>query len=271
MLAFIVATDPMPTHLAIALYLQENPHLETLEARFIHEVPDLGIVPDVLPPESRTHWPTVREATDLLSSTLEKSAGIRHIGFFNIPFHLGIPTIRIFTNALPYIGASLVTLRIIVDLKLTSQSLGLPSEHAEFPGLSFLATAIWLQCPNLDHLEFHFDTDLVCNEDFEESLRVCEPYMTPWAQTDKIPEFAPKPRSRSHGLRILHISSGTPSNSNPSLNLPSQRKNAIASFLDHLFPNLEAVTGSGVWTPNTWRSVGNLVGVYKTIRAWSKN
>jgi hypothetical protein len=99
MFAFLAPTDLMPIHLAIGLYLQENPNLEDLEAKFVQSTPDLGIGPEVLPPDSRIHWPSVHEATDLLSSTLQKSTNIRRIEILEIPFHLAISTSRVLCNA----------------------------------------------------------------------------------------------------------------------------------------------------------------------------
>ncbi|TEB32883.1 hypothetical protein FA13DRAFT_1731405 [Coprinellus micaceus] len=218
--AFFRPTDLMPVHLTLGLYLQENPLLEGLEAKFIQPPAQSGIDPEVIPPESRIHWPSEYEATDLFSSTLQKSTNIRRIVVTNIPFHLAISTSRALFNALPCIGSSLVSLRVNLDLQATDRSWGFSAGHGAFPGLSFLATTIWLQCPNLNDLALHFDAELVCHEDLDGS---------------------------SEGMA------------------------KIALFIYHLFPELEVLTGSGVWAPQTWEDVHRLIMTHQHFRDMISN
>jgi hypothetical protein len=253
--AFFRPTDLMPVHLTLGLYLQENPLLEDLEAKFIQPPAQSGIDPEVIPPESRIHWPSEYEATDLFSSTLQKSTNIRRIVVTNIPFHLAISTSRALFNALPCIGSSLVSLRVNLDLQATDRSWGFSAGHGAFPGLSFLATTIWWQCPNLNDLALHFDAELVCHEDLDGSPSACEPHLAP---SRSVPT--------GHGLRILNISSGTPFNDVLSMDLPPQRDGKIALFIYHLFPELEVLTGSGVWAPQTWKDVHRLIMMHQFFR-----
>ncbi|TEB32879.1 hypothetical protein FA13DRAFT_230516 [Coprinellus micaceus] len=255
-LGFFAAIDAMPVHLALGLYLQANPNLEVLDVRFGEAA--LGVSPEVLPLESRVHWPTVHDASDVLSSALQASRSIREILLHHIPFHLAIPTSRILCDAMPSIGASLVSLRMYVNVKPVPNSGESASQGTAFPGLSFLASTVRLRCPSLKRLAFHFDANIVRHEDLAESLRHCEERLQQLATSGHL--------SRDHQLSFLEVSSGTPTETSIQIGLSVDRKVKIASFLDRLFPHLNDVSGSGVWGPGTWLNINDLIKSFQDVR-----
>ncbi|KAF6757980.1 hypothetical protein DFP72DRAFT_1167833 [Ephemerocybe angulata] len=122
-----------------------------------------------------------------------------------------------------------------------------------FPGLSFLASAIWRNCPKLEFLTFQFDEDKVILEDLTSALSTS--YKSAASALERYP-------GRGHLLRELTINTGVGEGSGTlALDLP--RKVQIVTFLDKLFPNLVEVRGSAT---SVWEEIGTWVAAYQELK-----
>ncbi|KAF6758013.1 hypothetical protein DFP72DRAFT_889657 [Ephemerocybe angulata] len=119
-----------------------------------------------------------------------------------------------------------------------------------FPGLSFLATTVWMECPMLESLEVQLDEELVAQEDLVEGLKACgDPLAIVERYTD------------GHPLRELTINTGIEGRA---LVLDQKRKVQIVRFLESLFPKLVEVKGS---SNLVWEEIGAWVLAYRELKS----
>ncbi|KAF5339156.1 hypothetical protein D9611_011190 [Ephemerocybe angulata] len=154
--------------------------------------------------------------------------------------------------------ASIPHWKLLTTLIFTIQA-GIGDEAANnaipingFPGLSFLASGIWNNCPNLEILIFQFDEDKVILEDLTSILSTS--YQSAASTLERYPT--------GHPLRELTVNTGVGEGSGTlALDLP--RKVQIVTFLDKLFPNLVEVKGSAT---TVWEEIGTWVAAYQELK-----
>jgi hypothetical protein len=130
-----------------------------------------------------------------------------------------------------------------------------------FPGLSFLYTVIWRECPNLEILEFHFDRDKLRNEDLTMKGKI----VNASARASRYP--------CGHPLRCLTINTTTyededeeeedDDRENMAL-LGTDRRTEVVAFVELLFPQLKELTGT---PPNLWSVMVSWLQTYRGLKA----
>jgi hypothetical protein len=273
---FIVAKGAMPFHYALASYLRRNSDLEHLHVSFIQgepgssgessDPPRQPSNPQANADESgRTktqYWPSsASDAEALAKRALDNSTNLVSVEFVAVPKYLwsSLPSM-IQQNVSRWKALTKLCLRCSLYAVASTTGGGANTGGAAsaecFPGLSFLAYTIWDQCPALEVLEFPFDEERVRQEDISEFLQTC-----------KIPGNATtgesgKSNAGGHPLHSLTIHTIAEATRSSKSKIRLERMVGIARVLDHLFPNLKHIRGSGVWTAD----VELLVKSYQNVR-----
>lgn len=123
-----------------------------------------------------------------------------------------------------------------------------------FPGLSFLANTIWLECPRLEVLEFQFDQVKLMDEELSRTVK-------------HVKSIAPSYlHSNGHPLRELTVNAGTVAEEGNGITFNPDRKIEIVAYLEELFPRLtpDALRG----TPgDLWSDMGTWLQTYRKMKA----
>lgn len=234
-LRFFAATDLTKMKCCIQAYLMCNPAIDEFAVEFYGS--RNGPVPNVSISQHRF-------AARGFPQSLQHLRKIRGISFIDIPYSLASASTLSILGAIGYWATiTRVTFRI-----LHSESAETPTatSSSPFPGLSFLSSTVWRSCPNLQELEFHFNRNLVVEEDLAQSLDACRSTV-------------------HHPLRELRINTGANRAESEELDLPLPRKVDIAMMLDHLFPRLDILSGSA---GAQWDEVGVLVKAFQKQRGF---
>jgi hypothetical protein len=104
-------------------------------------------------------------------------------------------------------------------------------------------------------LEFVFDEERVGQEDISEFLQTCK------IQGNATTSESSKSNMGGHPLHSLTIHTIAEATRSSKLKIGLERMVGIARVLDHLFPNLKDIQGSGVWS-----DVELLVKSYQSVR-----
>ncbi|KAJ3520966.1 hypothetical protein NMY22_g12514 [Coprinellus aureogranulatus] len=242
-LGVIKATEIMPFHFMLELYLKSNYDLNSVEVEFVwHSMQQ----PEIFQRLTSNDWPTESAASTRCQSALQNLKFLRKLDILDIPLSLAVSTCPLLRSGL-VCWRSMTTLRFRVHLDSSSGSLAYT-----FPGLSFLASPIWNHCRALEEFEYHFDATLLADEDLMEALNS---YDTPSTSASYQKSY--------HPLRTLRINTGKTSAESSSLDLSLVRKIQIAEYLDRLFPMLQSIEGSST---QIWSEVHTLVKSFQGIR-----
>ncbi|KAJ3540174.1 hypothetical protein NMY22_g4412 [Coprinellus aureogranulatus] len=176
--------------------------------------------------------------------SLTKLKALRQVSFKDVPYSLAAAIYPDISTAIPS-WTLLQGLSFRIDLKTPSPTdVGpTPPSSPPFVGLSFLASVVRNDCPNLEELEFHFNKVLVREESLE--------------------EYSSTSQGIHHPLRKLKVNTGGTLLESSRLGMSLSRKADIAMFLERLFPVLATVEGSA---STVWDDIGELIVAFRKQR-----
>lgn len=162
-------------------------------------------------------------------------ANVQNVTFLDIPPSLWETIFPILEESMTH-WKSLRTFAFKTRAGIGAEAVNNTIPTGAFPGLSFLATTVWMECPMLESLKVQVDEELVAQEDLVEALKACGDSL---AMVERYTD--------GHPLRELTINTGIEGRA---LKLDQKRKVQIVRFLESLFPKLVEVKGSSsnlVW------------------------